>query len=271
MKNPSKQTQRYLEEIYSKYQLIPTIKAEFRKFLKDNNLESEDGTDTEFHLDVLTQICLHRQADVITMVGILSPKHGTPQEVADRLVMACEFDFLSYSMDTNKFSLMYDICDDTKSMLEKYQYPLPMIIPPEKVTKHKNTGYLTITNPIILNGSEYFDDKDVCFDHINRANSVPLVLDFKVIDSGEGRYVKEKRKPGEAYKEFLKRSEQSKTFYKNSYSVMEGLRDIADEIYMTHRYDRRGRCYASGYHVNTQGTDNHKAVTQFKRKELIKG
>lgn len=44
---------------------------------------------------------------------------------------------------------------------------------------------------------------------------------------------------------------------------------LSDEVYLTHRYDRRGRVYASGYHVNTQGDDYRKAVLTLANKEVL--
>jgi DNA-directed RNA polymerase len=50
---------------------------------------------------------------------------------------------------------------------------------------------------------------------------------------------------------------------------MEEIEALSDTIYLTHRYDRRGRIYCTGYHVNEQGTDYHKAVLEFADKELV--
>ena len=62
---------------------------------------------------------------------------------------------------------------------------------------------------------------------------------------------------------------QASVFYNSSVSVMEGIAELSDVFYLTHKYDRRGRCYASGYHINTQGTDYNKAVIQLAHKEEI--
>lgn len=268
MKKPTQETQIDLETIYSKYQQMPVLKEEFKAVIEDMDLPKKWAN---FVVDVLVQIYLHRQADPVTMVGVLSPKHGTPQEVADMLVTAAEQDFLDYDPDKSRFSVIYDVTDDVVSLLDKYQYPLPMIYPPKKIDDNRSTGYETISNPIVLNGSKYFDDKDMCLDHINRANSVGLCLDLDVIKSEEGKFIIPKRKQGEDFDEYRKRLRQANIFYDHSLVVMEGLLELSDEIYLTHRYDRRGRCYCSGYHISTQGTDYNKSVLQLAKKEMVNG
>ncbi len=262
----TKETQIDLETIYSKYQLMPVLREQFSEALEEHEIGTDWG---KFVVDMLAQIYLHRQADPVTMVGVLSPKHGEPQEVADKLLIAAEKDLIDYDVERQRFSVVFDITDDIVALLDRYQYPLPMVTVPRLVQKNNDTGYETIRNSVVLNGSKYFDDKDMCLDHLNRANSVALTLDFDVIKSPEGRFILPKRKTGEDFEEHRKRMRQANIFYDTSIRVMEELAEQSDELWLTHRFDRRGRCYASGYHVNTQGTDYNKAVTQLAKKELV--
>ena len=254
-----------LETLYSKYQLLPVLREEFA-------IIAEKYPNEDYHpfiCDMLAQICLHRQADPPTLVGILSPKYGSPQSVADMLLLMCEFDYLDYNEESGNFMVKFDISEDVQTLLDRYQYPLPMILAPKKVEDNHSTGYHTIFNSVILNGSKHFSKVDVCLDHLNRINAVPLALDFSVINSNEGKYIKPTRKEGENYKDFRARLKQASVFYGVSIGVMEGIAELSDVLYLTHRYDRRGRCYASGYHINTQGTDYNKAVLQLAHKEEL--
>lgn len=255
--------QEQLEIRYSKYQLIRTIEKEFKEALSTY----KEDTNFKFYCSLLCQMYLHKQANVETIVGILSPKYGTPQEVANKLYEAVNLDLLDYNFDTKRLVLIYSLTPDIEEMLELYQYPLPSITKPKKVRNNFQTGYITIKNPIILNGSSWFSDKDVCLDHINKANSVPLTLSKEVINSVE--FSKPKRKSGEDADEYKKRVHQAKTFYTSSKQVMNELLSTSDKLYLTHRYDRRGRCYSSGYHVNPQGTDYNKAVLELVNKEIV--
>lgn len=243
------------------------LKVQFEEISNEHPIKGE----REFINDALVQIYLHRQADPVTMVSILSPKHGLPQDVADGLVALAEMSYMDYDMTSKKFSLIYDISDDVKDQLERYQYPMPMVTPPREITNNYETGYETIEGCVILNsGSVYYGkDIDVCIDHLNRVNAVPLVFDFDTINSVQGRYQKPVRKHEEGFDDFNRRTKQARVFFDTSIEVMEGINNVSDEIYLTHKFDRRGRTYASGYHVNTQGTDYHKAAVQFANKELV--
>lgn len=254
-----------LETLYSKHQLLPVLREQFQEIAEKYPFEAHHP----FICDMLSQIYLHRQADPPTMVGLLSPKYGSPQEVANTLLLMCEFDYMDYDESTGNFMVRYDVSEDVAAMLERYQYPLPMIVQPKKIEDNFSTGYHTIQGSLILNGSKFFHNKDICLDHLNRMNAVPLVLDFSVIQSNEGKYIKPTRKEGESYDDYRQRLKQASVFYSVSVEVMEGLAELSDVLYLTHKYDRRGRCYASGYHVNTQGTDYNKAVIQLYHKEVL--
>ena len=267
MKLPTKQTQKDLETLFSKYQLIPVLREQFMEVVSPTIME-DLGVEPGMACEAMVQIYLHRQADPATMVGILSPKFGEAQWVADKLLLVLN-DYLDYDEAQQKFMVKYDVSDDVKSMLDLYQYPLPMVTPPVPVKDNYDSGYLTIHTPVVLNGSKYFDDKDMCLDHLNRANSVALTMDFAVMKSEEGKFLKPVRAIGEDFDEFQKRVRQANTFYTTSVEAMESLDALADQIYLTHRFDRRGRVYASGYHISTQGDDYRKSCLQLAHKEMI--
>lgn len=259
MKNPTQETQKDLETLYSKHQLLPVLKTAFGEICEEDPFTSE----------ALAQIYLHRQADPETMVGLLSPKYGSPDDVAAGLEQLVEEEFIDWDSQKERFMVVFDVTPEIQAMLDRYQYPLPMVYPPHKLKDNLDTGYETIRKLAVLNGSDYFHDVDVCRDHLNRANSVGLQLDMRVVQASEGRFVKPTRNPGEDFSDFNKRLRQANVFYDTSLDVMEGLNKLTDTLYLTHRYDRRGRCYASGYHISTQGDDYRKAVLQFAKKEVV--
>lgn len=253
-------TQKNLEELYNRNQLMDVLREQFGPL-----------TDDPFHLDCVCQIYLHKQADVPTMVGLFSPKWGEPQDVAEMLKEVVEDDLMDFDMDNRKFVMKYEITKDVEDLLAHYQFPLPMVVTPNKVkNNHMGSGYYDKKGRIILNGSDVFDNEDVCLDHINRANSVSLGLNMSVISSEEGYMILPKRKVGEGFKEFQKRQKQAQVFYETSMKVMQGMLTLGNEFWLTHKYDRRGRTYAVGYHVNSQGTDYNKAVLELAKKEVIK-
>jgi hypothetical protein len=268
MKMPTKSTQEDLEHLFNKFQLMGVLRSEFETIVDLNVAEHQ--IEPAMVIDALSQIYLHRQADPETMVGLLSPKYGTAQAVADKLLKIVELDYIDFDTDLDKFTVKFDLSDDVKEMLDRFQFPLPMVIKPEKVTDNFTTGYLTMKHLLVLNGSEFFEDVDLCLDHLNRANAVALSMNFDVITSDQGKFVKPVRQTGEDFDEYKKRVKQAEQFYSTTLQVMEQIDELSDEIYLTHRYDRRGRIYASGYHCNTQGSDYHKAVLSLANKEVCR-
>jgi hypothetical protein len=273
-KNPSVETQRDLETLYSNHQLMDVLCEALEPLARTYDKEE----DHEMLTKALVHIYLHRQTNVETLVGLLSPRYGTPQEVADKLSAFVENDFLDFhddleEPDRSRFIVKYDVTDEIERMLARYQYPLPMVVIPRLVQTNRDNGYETVEGRLVLNGSSWFDheDTDLCLDHINRANSVGLTFDKAVMRSEQASFIRPKRKVGEDFEDFQKRHKQAEVFYKTSLKVMEELDMLADQFWLTHKYDRRGRCYAQGYHVSTQGTDYNKAVLQLANKERISG
>lgn len=253
--------QEILEKRYNKYQLMPKLREEFSELSED-----------PFTIDALIQIYLHKQADLPTMVGLLTPQFGTPAEVSKKLLELVVQDLMDFDETSQKFIFKYEVSEDVADEIARYKYPLPMIEAPGLVTDNYETGYQTIRNNIILNGSiegkNYFADKDICLDHINRANSVALCVNWDVVENSI--LLPLEREPGEDFEKFKAKTKQREIFFKTSVSVMEELSDLGNELYLTHRYDRRGRCYSSGYHVNTQGDDYRKSCLELHNKELVK-
>ncbi|ANJ20666.1 RNAP1 protein [Roseobacter phage RD-1410Ws-07] len=253
------ETQRNLEELYSKNQLLDVLRDQFSPL-----------TDDPFKLDVIVQIYLHKQADIPTMVGLFSPKWGEPKDVAQMLIECVDEDLLDFDMEDERFIMKYGITSDVEEQLALYQFPLPMVVQPKKVeNNHMGSGYFDTRGHIVLNGSDVFRDEDVCLDHINRANSVGLTLNIDVVASPEGNMIIPKRKVGEDFEDFRKRRKQAEVFYNNSMEVMQGMLALGNQFWLTHKYDRRGRTYAVGYHINSQGTDYNKAVLELAKKETL--
>lgn len=253
------ETQKNLEELFSRNQLLDVLRDQFSPL-----------TDDPFKLDCVVQIYLHKQADLPTMVGLFSPKWGEPQDVAEMLKEVVEDDLIDFDMGEEKFILKYGISADVEEQLALYQFPLPMVVRPLKVkNNHMGSGYFDTRGHIILNGSDVFDEEDVCLDHINRVNSVALTLNMNVVASEEGNMIIPKRKVGEGFEDFRKRRKQAEVFYNHSLEVMQSMMTLGNEFWLTHKYDRRGRTYAVGYHVNSQGTDYNKAVLELSKKEVL--
>jgi hypothetical protein len=227
--------------------------------------------DPAFGFNLLVQMVLHKRASVSILVGILR-KHfgGDCQKTADALLLACEVDLVDWNPATRQFIVKYDITPDVQRELDTYQFPLPMVVPPRELESNTDTGYYTSRNSVILKDNHH--DKDVCLDHLNQMNKVKLTLNSQVTSMIANSWRNlDKPKPGEDRKEYQKRVKAFEKYDRTAYQVMAHLDIAGSEFYLTHKYDKRGRVYCQGYHVNYQGNTWNKAVVEFAEGETVNG
>ena len=261
------QVQIDMEKLFHKNQLHPRIKAEFTAAdLPFREVMTKHGLDTQFGFDLLVQMVLHKRAGLPILVGILR-KHfkGDNQACADALLLACQIDLVDWNPTTEQFIVKYDITQDVQDDLD--QFPLPMIVEPRELKTNNDTGYFTSRNSVILKNNHH--DKDVCLDHLNHMNRVKLTLNNEVASFIENSWRNlDKPKPGEDRKDFDKRKKAFEKYDRTARDVMAHLEIAGGEFYLTHKYDKRGRVYCQGYHVNYQGNTWNKAVIEFANKEV---
>lgn len=264
------QVQIDMEKLFHKNQLHPRIKAEFTSAdLPFRDVMVKHGLDPQFGFDLLVQMVLHKRAGLPVLVGILR-KHfkGDNQACADALLLACQIDLVDWNPVTEQFIVKYDITQDVQDDLDRYQFPLPMIVEPRELKTNSDTGYFTSRNSVILKNNHH--DKDVCLDHLNHMNRVKLTLNNEVASFIENSWRNlDKPKPGEDRKDFDKRKKAFEKYDRTARDVMAHLEIAGGEFYLTHKYDKRGRVYCQGYHVNYQGNTWNKAVIEFAQGEIV--
>lgn len=260
--------QRHLEELYSKNQLIPRVKAIFNKPIFIDHLKKH-GIPEEFGLHLMVQIALHKRADLKTMIGLLRPHAAhNGQAAADLLQIAINIGIVFYNTDRQQFIVRFEIPEDVQQELDCFQFPLPMVIKPLKVCHNRQTGYITKHGSIILRNNHH--DDDVCLDHINRMNSIKFKIDHTVARLVKNQWRNlDKPKEGESKQEFDKRKRAFEKYDRTAHDVIGLLTQEGNEFHLTHNYDKRGRTYCKGYHVNYQGASWNKAVIALVNEEVI--
>ena len=269
MTNPKVAHQVELERLFNKNQLVPRIRKEFQ----DENF-GEIIEDAEipipFGLDLLVQMALHKRASLTTLIGCLRHHFQDSQLTADMIYKAAEADLVDYDTELRIFVVKYMISDDVQEELDKFQFPLPMVVEPMTIKNNRTTGMLTSGGSVILRNNHHNDD--VCLDHLNRANRIPFV-----INTATARMVKnkwrnlDKPKEGETKEDFAKRKRAFEKYDRTAKDVIDLLVKEGNEFYLTHKYDKRGRIYCQGYHVTYQGAPWNKAVIEFAEQEIIDG
>lgn len=258
-----------MEKLFHKNQLHPRIKGEFKNAdLPFRDVMVKHGLDPEFGFDLLVQMALHKRAGLPVLVGILR-KHfkGDCQATADALLLACQIDMVDWNPISKQFIVKYDITPDVQADLDRYQFPLPMVVEPRELKTNHDTGYYTSRNSVILKDNHH--DNDVCLDHLNKANRIKLTLNNDVAAFIENSWRNlDKPKPGEEHSDFQRRKKAFEKYDATARDVMAHLDIAGGEFFLTHKYDKRGRVYCQGYHVNYQGNTWNKAVIEFAEGEV---
>lgn len=259
-----------LEKLYNKNQTIGRIRDYFENQFPDDLGWFFDINEIprSFGFSLLTQMALHKRCQIHTMVSILRQHFPTAQEVADMILKCCEVDLLHWHPVRYQLVVEFCIPQDIQDEIDRFQFPLPMVVEPRKVKSNKDTGYVSSRGSIILKKNHH--DEDVCLDHINRMNRVKFRIDTDTASMVRNRWKNlDKPKDGESKEDFEKRVRAFEKFDRTCHDVIDVLTEHGNEFFLTHKYDKRGRVYCQGYHVNYQGAPWNKATIELAEPELV--
>lgn len=263
-----------LEKLFNKNQTLSRIRREFTECDDFDFPKYIDhmAIPVDFGLDLLVQIALHKRADLSTMVGLLrhhfKDASSPAQSCADMLLKAAMADLVTWNAAYQQFIVIYTISQDVQDELDRFQFPLPMVIPPRTVRKNTDNGYVLGAGSLLLRDNHHNDD--ICLDHINRVNQIPLAIDHDTATMIKNRWRNlDKAKEGESREDFEKRKRAFEKYDRTTKDVIAELGDHSGRFYLTHKYDKRGRTYCQGYHVNYQGAPWNKAVICLADKEHV--
>ncbi len=263
-----------LEKLYNKNQTISRIKREFVD-CEEFDFAYYLGTkkiDETFGFDLLTQMALHKRTTLPTLAGILrhhfEPSADASQLCVDMIQLSVDAQLVKWDRIARQFIVQFEITAEVQADLDRYQYPLPMVIKPKTVRDNTDTGYFTSRGSLILRKNHH--DNDICLDHINRVNRVRFAIDHNTARMVKNSWRNlDKPKPGESKEEFTKRVKAFDKYDRTAHEVMTTVLAHGNEFYLTHKYDKRGRIYCQGYHINYQGAPWNKAVVELADKELV--
>lgn len=264
--------QHQLEELFNKNQLIPRIKEEFLACKEPDFVTymRERKVDEKFGLNLLTQMAIHKRASVSTLVGILRHHHDNVQETADAIMRCVEIGLLAYDEPLGMFVVLFWPDQEVMDEIDRYQYPLPMVVQPVHLKDNMDTGYITQMcrrGSLILKDNHH--EEDICLDHLNSMNMVRFRINKQTADLVENSWRNlDKPKPGESKQDFQKRRKAFEKYDKTARDVIALVESEGETFYLTHKYDKRGRTYCQGYAINYQGTPWNKAVVEFAHQEI---
>lgn len=260
-----------IEKLFHKNQLMPRIREEFTgsKEIDFPGFIRSIKMDQDFCIDLLVQMVLHKRAKLPVLVGCLrSHFDNDAQKTADELLKAAEADLVNWSPVTKEFIIKFGISADVQEEIDRYQYPMPMVVEPKELTCNHDSAYYTGGGSVILRKNHH--EEDVCLDHLNQANKIRFKINQDVSTTVKNKWKNlDKPNPDEEVGEYQKRVKAFEKYNRTAHDVINHL-GLAEEgeFYLTHRYDKRGRTYSQGYHVNYQGAPWNKAVIEFANQEV---
>lgn len=267
-----KEVQMELEHMFNKNQLVKRIRSEFEQ-CKDFNFGAafeEMGIRPDLGMAILTQMAIHKRCSLEVLIGSLRSQAENSQESASALTELVMNGFITWDGMKEEFIVVLDITPAVQNEVDTYQYPLPLVVKPKKVVTNYDRGYYTSGGSIILKNNHH--EYDVCLDHINRVNAIPLMMNMDTVTMVKNSWKGlDKQKDDETRADYLRRVKAFKRYDDIAHNVIDILVQCGNRFYLTHRPDKRGREYSQGHHVNYQGNDWNKATIEFADGERVCG
>jgi hypothetical protein len=227
----------------------------------------------ELVTDILVGVAYYMRPELFTSVSAqiasrlkFSDKTEAIATVGELLAVLCQTDLFDIDKPdkmasltlVSRMALPVNLVD----FIENSQYLPPMVCKPLELTHNFSSGYLTHNDTLIL-GTGNHHDGDICLDVLNLMNSVPLRLDTEFLSKVEEEPTFEL--------DTQEKEDLWRDFKTQSYKFYNLMVQCDNRFYLTHKVDKRGRIYASGYHITTQGTAFKKASIELAQEEVVTG
>lgn len=186
--------------------------------------------------------------------------------VAELMAVLCRTDVFDINKEDKQASLVVvsriNLPDNLVDFIDNSQFLPPMVCEPLELVHNYSSGYLTHNDSLIL-GTGNHHDGDLCLDVLNTMNKVALQLDTEFLSTVEETPTFDL--------DTKDKQDQWLRFKKQSYMFYSLMEQQGNTFYINHKVDKRGRIYAHGYHINTQGTAFKKAMLEFSNEEVVTG
>lgn len=243
----------------------------------------------ELVTDIFTRIAaLSTETTLNNLASQLAPAIGFDdtrvgiQTCAEIIAVLCETNFY----DLNKYHVNssiyvksnFTLTDELQAYVERACYLPPMLVVPQTLRNNRSSGYLTVKGEsLILGGSNNHHNDPISLDVLNIMNRYKLTLNEYILDNVveepthdldvvEDMHLKSEieimREVNQQKRNWEKHLQQSSYFY-------ELIRTNGNAMYITNKFDKRGRIYACGHHISPQGTSYKKAIIDLAEKQRV--
>lgn len=241
---------------------------------KNNRLAQLAGIDLEaMVLDIFVGVAYCQTPELFTSVTAQLAGRLNFDDKADSILTVAEI--TAVLCMTDAFDILK--ADRSASLVIQSRIPLsaqlldyvtnsgylpPMVCVPNQITSNYESGYLTHNDCLVL-GKGNGHDGELCLDVINTQNQVPLRLDTGFLSTVEEMPNSPPDTP--------EKLQQWHQFKAESYDRYLLIAKQGNRFHLTNKVDTRGRIYAQGYHITTQGSAFKKAMIEFAEPEVVNG
>lgn len=224
-------------------------------------------------LDIFTGVAYCQTPELLTSITSqiasrlkFDDKTDAIKTTAELLAVVCDTDAYDILKPSKYGSLVLQsripLSEELIKFIEHSQYLPPMVCEPLELENNYSSGYLSHSDGLIL-GSGNMHDGDICLDVLNTLNKVALKLDTDFLSKVEEEptFELDDREKAKAWDKFKR----------DSYKFYLMIAEQGNEFYLTNKVDKRGRIYAQGYHITTQGTSFKKAMIELANEEVVTG
>lgn len=204
------------------------------------------------------------------------------QAMAEIIAILCDTNFynlVKYHINSSIYvKSNFALPDELIEYIERACYLPPMVTKPKTLRGNRDSGYLTVKgDSLLLGGSHNHHNDPIALDVLNIMNRYQLCLNEYMLDNVVEEPTHDLDTVEDAHllteielmkaisqqkKNWEKHINQSQFFYKL-------IRDVGNKMYITNKYDKRGRIYACGHHITPQGTSYKKAIVDLYHKQAV--
>jgi hypothetical protein len=224
-------------------------------------------------LDIFVGVAYYQRMELFTSASSqiaarlkFSDKTEAIATTAELMAVLCGTDAFDICKESKMASLMVisriPLDDALIEFIENSAFLPPMVCEPLPLTHNFSSGYLTHNDSLLL-GSGNHHDGDLCLDVLNTISKVALQLDTAFLSQVEEEPTYELDTP--------EKVEQWLNFKRQSYHFYNLMATQGNKFFLNHKVDKRGRIYAHGYHISSQGAAFKKAMVEFAHEELVEG
>lgn len=262
--------QKYFEIKYNKRQrkqiLHEALEPCLQPLLEEERPDFTEEERKEFNYTISTALeilCILIKQETVTMSTLIEmvierEELNQALDIAQVVQIGCDYGLWDISKDRyTRIHNKWELSDEIKYTLEQFRFVNPMIVKPLPVNQKGNnrgSGYLTIGSDSLLLGGQYHTE-DICTEVLDKLNDTAFELNIDLMrtyrNSWKHMHAPKKadgvdQMRDETAEEYNKRIQAFEQFEQLVFKSAAEIYNSENQMYLTHKYDKRGRVYCVG-------------------------